>query len=259
MADRDPRLPILEGRVALVTGGGSGIGRAAVLCFARAGAHVAIIDRLGDAANSVAEAARALGVQAVGIATDVADAAAVADALRVVRERFGRLDCAFNNAGIEGPVLPLLEYGAADWERVLSVNLTSIWHCLRQEIPLLLESGGGAIVNAASVAGLVGQPGASAYCASKHGVIGLTRSVALEYAAKGIRINAICPGPVRTAMMERLTADIPGLAQQLAQDCPAGRLAEPEEIARTVVWLCSEASSFMTGSVIAADGGVSAA
>jgi NAD(P)-dependent dehydrogenase (short-subunit alcohol dehydrogenase family) len=259
MADRDPRLPVLVGTVAMVTGGGSGIGKAAALCFARAGADVVVLDRVGDAANAVADAARALGGQAVGIAADVSDSAAVADALRRVRTLFGRLDCAFNNAGIEGPVRPLLEYGVEEWDQVLAVNLTSVWHCMRQEIPLLLDSGGGAIVNAASVAGLVGQPGASAYCASKHGVIGLTRSVALEYAAKGIRVNAICPGPVRTAMMERLASTTPRLAEQLAQHCPMGRLAEPEEIARTVVWLASDASSYMTGSVVTADGGVSAA
>jgi len=170
-------------------------------------------------------------------------------------ENFGRLDVAFNNAGIEGRRAPTADCTEENWDRVISINLKGVWLCLRQEIPAMVNQGGGAIVNNASIAGLVGFPGLPAYTASKFGVIGLTKAAALEYAKDGIRVNAICPGVIHTAMVDRLIQENPEMEAGLAAGTPLGRMGEPEEIAEVVTWLCSDAASFVTGHALAADGG----
>jgi NAD(P)-dependent dehydrogenase (short-subunit alcohol dehydrogenase family) len=169
---------------------------------------------------------------------------------------YGRLDCAYNNAGIEGILATTADYTEETWDRVMAINLKGVWLCLKYEVPQMLKQGGGAIVNTASVAGLVGGPLLPAYVASKHGVVGLTKTAALEYAKSGIRVNAVCPGAVRTPMMERGIAMRPEFETQALAAEPVGRMAKPEEIAEAVVWLCSEAASFVTGHAMAVDGGM---
>lgn len=177
------------------------------------------------------------------------------DHCRLAVAAYGRLDCAFNNAGIEGAMADTVACTEENWDRTLAVNLKSIWLCMKHEIPRMLEQGGGAIVNCASIAGLVGFGNLPAYTASKHGVVGITRSAALEYAKRGIRINAVCPGVIRTPMVERVFGAQPGMEAQLAAGEPIGRLGRPEEIAAAVLWLRSEQASFVTGQAIAVDGG----
>ena len=175
--------------------------------------------------------------------------------VRQAVETYGRLDCAFNNAGIEGVVQPTVDYGQADWNRVIAINLTGVWLCMKYELQHMLTQGSGAIVNTASVAGLVGLPGFSAYVAAKHGVNGLTKTAALEYAKSGISVNAVCPGAIRTPMFERGARDNPGIEEQVVAAEPIGRMAEPAEVGEAVVWLCSDAASFVTGQPLAVDGG----
>ncbi len=175
--------------------------------------------------------------------------------VRAATEEFGHLDWAFNNAGIEGPTAPATELSEADFDRVVAVNLKSTWLCMRRQIPLMVEAGGGAIVNCASIAGLVGFPGISAYVASKHGIIGLTRTAALENAQAGVRVNAVCPGVIRTEMIERFTHGDPSAEAALTGAEPVGRMGTPEEVAALVVWLCSDEASFITGAAVPVDGG----
>ena len=244
-----------EGRVAIVSGAASGIGRAASSLFAERGARLVLADLDREGGESAAEAIRATGAEAVFVETDVAEGEAVARAVATATERFGRLDYAYNNAGLSGPPNFVAEMPEAQWRRTIDVMLTGVFLCMKYEIPAILASGGGAIVNCASGAGLIGFPGQSAYVASKHGVIGLTRAAALEYGSQGIRVNSICPGTARTAMVEDVVRETPALQQELEGLHPIGRIAEPEEIAEAALWLCSERSSFVLGTALSVDGG----
>jgi NAD(P)-dependent dehydrogenase (short-subunit alcohol dehydrogenase family) len=245
----------LAGKVALVTGGASGIGRAAAVAFAAAGARVAVSDR--DAPGGAATVARiaATGGAARFVAADVRVDAEVEALVGHVVAHYGGLDCAFNNAGIEGDLRPTAEHTEASFARVLDVNLLGVFRCLRAEVPAMLARGGGAIVNTASVAGLVAAGGFAAYVASKHGVVGLTRAAALDYAKAGIRVNAVCPGVIQTPMLARIDGQVPGALAALGGAVPSGRLGTPEEVAAAVVWLCTPASSYVTGHTLTVDGG----
>lgn len=248
----------VAGKVALVTGGGSGIGRAAALAFAREGAKVVVSDVVIDGGEETVRLIKAAGGQAVFVKADVARPAEVDALIARVVDTYGRLDCAFNNAGIEGTMAQTADCSEENWDRTIAINLKGVWLCLKAEIPQMLKQGGGAIVNTASVAGLVGFAGLPAYVASKHGVVGLTKSAALEYAKQGIRVNAVCPGVIRTPMVERLFRDNPAAGETIAAMEPVGRMGTPEEIAEAVVWLCSDAASFVTGLAMAVDGGLTA-
>ncbi len=245
----------VDGQVALVTGGSGGIGRATALEFARQGAKVVVSDVLRDAGQETARLIGAAGGQATFIETDVTRAAEVQALVGQTVETYGRLDCAFNNAGIEGGMAKTGDYTEERWEQVIRINLKGVWLCMKYEIQHMLGHGGGAIVNTASVAGLVGFRYGPAYVASKHGVNGLTKTAALEYAKAGIRVNAVCPGVIRTPMFERGLQKNPDLEERFAGAHPVGRIGQPEEIARAVVWLCSSAASFVTGTQLPVDGG----
>jgi len=245
----------LARKVALVTGGSSGIGRATAQIFAREGARVVVADVVVDGGEETVRLIKAAGGEAIFVKTDVANPADAEAMVKKAVETYGRLDCAFNNAGIEGVVQPTVEYGETHWDRVLAVNLKGVWLCMKYELQQMLTQGSGAIVNTASIAGLVGLPGFSAYVAAKHGVNGLTKTAALEYAKSGIRVNAVCPGAIRTPMFERGARTIPGIEEQTVAMEPIGRMAAPEEVGEAVVWLCSDAASFVTGLPMAVDGG----
>ncbi len=247
---------LLKGKISLVTGGGSGIGRASALAFAREGAKVVVADVVVDGGEETLGMIKKAGGEAIFVKIDVSKAAEVEAMVNKAVETYGRLDCAYNNAGVEGSWVSTTEYTEENWERVISINLKGVWLCLKYEIAQMLKQGGGSIVNTASVAGLVGTPEASAYVASKHGVVGLTKTAALEYAKLGIRVNAVCPGAIRTPMLERVISTQPQLAESATAMEPVGRLGSPEEIAEAVVWLCSEAASFVTGHAMAVDGGM---
>ena len=239
---------------ALVTGGASGIGRARALALAREGAQVMVAD-LVDCAETV-RIITAAGGTARSCTVNVVNAAEVEAMVTATVAAFGRLDIAFNNAGIGGVFGKTADYPADDWAKVIAVNLTGVWHCMKYELQQMLQQGGGSIVNTASVAGLVGMGHAPAYTAAKHGVVGLTKNAALEYARANIRVNAVCPGGVRTNMTEAADRALPGFMAKLAKHEPMGRVAEPEEIASAVVWLASDGASFMTGHALAVDGGM---
>jgi len=245
----------MEGKVALVTGGSAGIGRATAVAFAQNGAKVVISDIDDEAGEEALELISAVGGQAIYVRADVAQASDVEALIGHTVERFGRLDYAFNNAGIEGVNAPTADCTDENWDRVIGINLKGAWLCMRAEIRQMLSQGGGAIVNCSSIAGLIGFPGTPAYTASKHGMIGLTRAAALEYATQGIRINAVCPGVIRTAMIERFTKGSPEAEAQLVAGEPMGRMGTPEEVASAVLWLCSDGAGFVTGHPLVVDGG----
>jgi len=246
---------LVNGKVALVTGGSSGIGRATALTFAREGAKVVVVDVVEEGGEETVRLIKAAGGEALFVKTDVSKATEVAAMVNKAVQTYGRLDCAHNNAGIEGGLATTADCNEENWDRVIRINLTGVWLCMHYEIPQMLKQGGGAIVNTASGAGLVGVPRMPAYVASKHGVVGLTRTAALEYAKSGIRVNAVCPGVIDTPMVARATQQRPGMMERMAAAEPVGRMGKPEEIAEAVVWLCSDAASFVTGHAMSVDGG----
>jgi NAD(P)-dependent dehydrogenase (short-subunit alcohol dehydrogenase family) len=245
----------LQGKAALVTGGASGIGRAAALAFAREGAKVVVSDVVVAGGEETVTLIKAAGGEALFVKADVAKPAEVEAVIASVVAAYGRLDCAVNNAGIEGVMASTVDCTEENWDRIIAVNLKGVWLCMKAEIAQMLKQGGGVIVNIASVAGLVGFSGLPAYVASKHGVVGLTKTAALEYAKSGIRINAVCPGVIQTPMLERLFQSNPQAGEASAALEPVGRLGQPGEIAEAAVWLCSDAASFVTGLPMAVDGG----
>lgn len=246
----------LAGKVAMVTGASTGIGRATAFALADAGATVVVVDVDDERGELVAAELRDKGATARFVHADVTDDAQVEEAVAAVVDAYGGLDLAFNNAGIEGTPAITHECTPETWQRTLAVNLTGVWSCMRHEIPRMLERGGGAIVNCSSVAGLVGFASIPAYVASKHGVVGLTKTAALEYATEGIRVNAVCPGVIDTEMIDRFTGGQPEAAAAMVATEPVGRMGHPEEIADAVVWLLSDRASFVTGQAVAVDGGL---
>jgi NAD(P)-dependent dehydrogenase (short-subunit alcohol dehydrogenase family) len=247
---------LLSGKVVLITGAASGIGATAAVAFAEHGARVALADINREGGIETVTTVEKGGGEALFIEADVRSETDVALMIRATVEHFGRVDCAFNNAGIDGQAGPLHQSTTENWHEVVGVNLTGVWLCLKYEITQMLEQGAGSIVNAASVAGLVGvHHGLSAYVAAKHGVVGLTRAAALEYAQQRIRVNAVCPGVVRTAMLADLIRQGAAAEEELAATTPLGRLGTTKEIAAAAAWLCSDVSSFVTGQALAIDGG----
>lgn len=247
----------VSGKVALITGGGSGIGRATAITFGREGAKVAIADYNRAGGEETVRMIKAAGGEASFIEANVAIAKQVEAMVAKTIDTYGRLDCAFNNAGIEGEMSGgnIAECSEENWGRIIAINLTGVFLCMKYEIPQMLKHGGGSIVNTASAAGLIGLPGGTAYVASKHGVAGLTKSAALEYAKSGIRINAVCPGFIRTAMTERVMDGGSISEDAMIAAEPLGRIGKPEEIASVVLFLCSDDASFVTGLPMPVDGG----
>lgn len=243
------------GKVALVTGAGSGIGAETALKFAANGARVMVSDIDADAGNKLLDRIRAAGGEAECYPCDVADSGHVEALVVHTLERFGRLDIACNNAGIEGEQGVTAESSEENFDRVTAVNTRGVWLCMKYEIPRMVKAGGGAIVNLSSIAGLIGFPGLSAYVASKHAVAGLTKTAALEYAESNIRVNAVCPGPIMTPMLERIMASTPGFREQLVAGVPEHRIGQPADVADTILYLCSEQAAYITGQCLAIDGG----
>lgn len=248
-----------SGKVVVVTGASSGIGRATALAFAREGASVVVADRHAAGGQETVGMIRDHGGTAFHVTCDVSHDGDVAQLIDAAIRTYGRLDFACNNAGIEGVQAPTADYPREEWDRVLAVNLTGVWLCMKHEIPTMLAHGGGAIVNMASILGVVGFATAAAYTAAKHGVVGLTKVAALEYATQGIRINAVCPAFIATPMLERagITAGT-AMYAMIAGMHPMKRLGTSEEIAEAAIWLCSEKASFVTGHALLADGGYTA-
>ncbi|MCU1606788.1 MAG: 3-oxoacyl-[acyl-carrier protein] reductase [Modestobacter sp.] len=247
-------------RVGFVTGGGSGIGRASAIALARAGLAVVVADTDLDAAKATVEAVEALGSAGVATLVDVADEAQVAEAVALAVRSFGRLDAAVNSAGVQGQLAPTAECSLDNWQRTLAVNLTGTFLSVRAEIQAMLDAGnGGSVVNLASNFGLVGKERIPAYCASKHGVIGLTKSAALDYAKSGIRINAVCPGPIDTPLLSGIETAMgaagAAMRQEVEDSVPMGRVGLAAEVGELIAWLCSDAASFVTGAAVPVDGG----
>lgn len=242
-------------KVALVTGAGSGIGRASAQAFARRGARVLVADVDAEGGEETVGRIESAGGEAIFVRTDVSKAEEVEALVERAIEEYGRLDFAHNNAGIEGVPGPLAEGTEEDFERVISVNLKGVWLCMKYEIQQMLAQGGGAIVNTSSIGGLLGFQGLTPYTASKHGVSGLTKNAALDYASRGIRINAVAPGTIRTPMVARFTGGDPEVEAQLDAMHPVGRIAEPEEVAEVAAFLCSDGASFVHGQILPVDGG----
>lgn len=245
-------------KVAIVTGAGYGIGRASALAFAREGAKVIVADISVEGGEETVKMVKDSGGEASFVKCDVSVAKDVEAMVGETIDTYGRLDCAHNNAGIEGPMGPAAELSESDWDSVIGVNLKGVWLSMKYEIPQMLASGGGAIVNTGSIAGLVGFQGLTAYSASKYGLNGVTKVAALEYAQAGIRVNSVCPGVIDTAMVDRLLAEHPEMGAGLTAGTPMGRMGEPDEIGEAAVWLCSDKASFVTGHDMAIDGGFTA-
>jgi len=245
---------LVEGKVVLVTGAGSGIGRASAIAFAREGAKVMVSDVDEAGGKATVDALTRAGSEARFVRTDVTDEVQVEALVRGTIESFGRLDCAHNNAGITGAVGAVHEIDFDGWQQTLTTNLASMFLCMKHEIRAMLRQGNGAIVNTASGAGVVATPGLSPYCAAKHGLLGLTKTAALENARTGIRINAILPGSIDTPMLQRFMGKDPRIEKLIRAGQPGGRLGRPEEIAEAAVWLCSDRASFVSGSSLIVDG-----
>ena len=246
----------LDGKVVLITGGSTGIGRAAALCCARGGARIVIADINESAAAEAVDELKAAGATARFVRCDVSQDAEVRAAVQSVAAEEGRLDGAFNNAGIESEWASTTRCSEENFDRTIAINLKGVWLCMRHEINQMLTQGGsGSVVNTASVAGLVGSRGGCAYVASKHGVVGLTKTAALEYAPKGVRVNAVCPGVIETPMVERMIEATKLERENFERQEPMGRLGQPREIGDAVAWLLSDASSFVTGVAMPVDGG----
>jgi NAD(P)-dependent dehydrogenase (short-subunit alcohol dehydrogenase family) len=251
---------LFKDKVVLVTGAGSGIGRAAALAFAAEGARVVVAGRSIETLRTTVRMAEESGNTGMFVQCDVSQAEQVKVMVDTIITSYGKLDCAFNNAGggaVGTPSALIADCAEADWDREINVNLKGVWLCMKYEIPHLIKQGGGTIVNTASVAGLiVNRPGRAAYASAKHGVIGLTKAAAFEYADAGIRVNAVCPGPIEVPWIEQMLATYPEKREPFMDGCLFGRLGRPEEVARAVVWLCSDAASFVTGIAMPVDGGV---
>lgn len=244
---------IFQQKTAIVTGGSFGIGRATAIAFAERGANVAIVDIVED--SETLDMITSAGGKALFITCDVSDPTSVKAMVEKTVATFGRLDFAFNNAGIEGATAPTADCTEENWDRVIAVNLKGPWLCMKYQIPHMLKQKTSAIVNCSSVAGLVGFLGIPAYVASKHGLAGLTKATALEYAKTGLRVNAVSPGVIKTPMIDRFTGKNKEVEQQFVSMEPIGRLGEPSEVANAVIWLCSDAASFVTGHIMPVDGG----
>lgn len=242
-------------KVALVTGGSFGIGRAAAIAFAKRGAKVIVADWVEDKEGETIKSIKGEGGEAMFVKCDVSKSADVILLIEKCLATFGRLDYAFNNAGIEGLMGQTHECTEENWDKTIGVNLKGIWLCMKNEIPIMQKQGSGVIINCASVAGLIGFPGLPAYVASKHGVAGLTKTAALENAKLNIRVNAVCPGVIKTPMIDRITGKEKAVEKNYEAMEPVGRMGEPEEVAEAVVWLCSDAASFITGAILPVDGG----
>jgi NAD(P)-dependent dehydrogenase (short-subunit alcohol dehydrogenase family) len=245
-----------EDKVVIVTGGAYGIGRAAAIGFARRGAKVVIADIDAVKGEEALRMVKDAGGEAIFVKTDVSSESDVQNLVEETVETYGKLDCAFNNAGIHKQFVSTVDLKTEDWEEMIRTNLKSVWLCMKYEIPQMLKQGKGAIVNTSSAAGLVGAPSNPAYPASKHGVVGITKSTALEYARKGIRVNCVCPGPTRTGMNEELTATNPEIVKMMDRKVPMGRIGEPEEVAAAAIFLCSDEASYITGHALPVDGGI---
>jgi NAD(P)-dependent dehydrogenase (short-subunit alcohol dehydrogenase family) len=245
----------LEGKAAIVTGGSGGIGRATALAFAKEGARVAVVDVAVPAGEETVQMIRNAGGEGIFIKADVTRSEEVKAMADRTFEAFGRLDCAFNNAGVNAEMISVSRCTEESWDRMIDINLKGVFLCMKYEIPRMLKSGGGSIVNTASVMGLVGEPGHPAYAASKHGVVGLSKSAAIFYAQAGIRINAVCPGAIHTSMVDKVLAEHPELKQTMDSLAPMNRMAEADEVARAVIFLCSDDASYITGHPLAVDGG----
>lgn len=239
-------------KVAFITGAASGIGRAAAIAFATEGARVAILDRSADALKAVEASVKNIGGEVLALACDVSSADQVEAAIKQTVDRFGRLDIAFNNAGVENKAAPVHEIDLAEWDRIIGINLRGTFICMKHELAQMVKQGGGVVVNTSSGAGIRGVAGGAAYVASKHAIIGLTRSAALDYARQNIRVNAVLPGNIETPMMDRFTG---GDIQKAIDLEPVGRLGKPEEIAEAVLWMASDLGGFVTGAATVIDGG----
>lgn len=249
---------LLQGKIALVTGAASGIGRAAAIAFAREGARVLVADMMEENGEETVRMIRNAGGEAVFTRCDVTRAADAEALVATAVKTWGRLDCAYNNAGISGKIARTADDTEENFDRVMTVNVRGVWLCMKYEIRQMTGQGGGAIVNTASAAGLVGSHGMPAYTASKHAVIGLTKTAALEYARSNIRVNAVCPGVIDTAMVAGMVASRPRLKEKLVAVEPVSRMGNPAEVAEAVTWLMSDAASFVTGCAMPVDGGMTA-